>query len=150
MKRHLQLLVTVFIVHIVNDVERVDIELAEPRAGLGEPGKHPVIIQEIPCQRLSYRSDLFAGLLVPAAVDRIQECLREIHAGAEELHLLADTHRGYAARDRIVVAKLFAHQIVVLILNRRSVDRYVGAVVLEILRKLRAPEYGKIRLGRGP
>ena len=147
-QRHLETLVAVLIMHVVDDVQCVDVELTEPCAGLIKTRHYFIVVEVLGCDRISHRADLIAGLLITSAVDRIEQALRKVRASAEELHLLTDTHRGNAACDRIIVTELYTHQLIALILDGRSVDGDFRAVLLKVFRKIRAPEDRHVRLRR--
>ena len=90
-----------------------------------------------------------AGVLAATFVNGQQQGLGQIAAGAEELDLTADVLIRHAAGDAVVVRMAhFAHQVVVLVLDRAGVGRNLGAEVLESLRQLGAPENREVRFGR--
>ncbi len=62
-----------------------------------------------------WRRDLVATYLVSPTVDRVQHRVGEIHARAEELHLLAKPHGRDATGNRVVVTPARAHQVVILV-----------------------------------
>ena len=146
---HLQALVAVLVVHVVNDVEGVDVDLGQPLHHVAVLGHDVVVVEVVALDRTELRADLLAGLLVAAAVDGVEEALGEVGAGAEELHLLADAHGGHAARDRVVVAVVDAHEVVVLVLDGAGGDGDLGAVALEGLGQARGPEHREVGLGAG-
>ena len=151
MQRHLEALVAVLVVHVVDRVERVHVQLGEPRHDLVEVD-HDLLEDE--GAALAEDAQLRADLRVVegdvhAAVDRVEQGLGEVDARAEELELLADAHRGDAAGDAVVVAELREHERVVLVLDGRGADRDFGAEALEGLGQARAPEHGEIGLGGG-
>ena len=96
------------------------------------------------------RRDLVAGDLVAAAVDGVEQRLGEVHARAEELHLLAELHRRHAAGDAVVVAPMRPHQVVVLVLQRGRLLADLDAVALEVVRQVLRPEHRDVRLRRRP
>ena len=75
---------------------------------------------------------MIAGDLVAAAIDCIQQGFRQVDAGAEELHLLAQSHRRDAAGNAVIVAPERPHQIVILVLQRGGVAADLDAVALEV------------------
>ena len=86
-------LVVVFVVHVVDGVESVDIQA-------GEPFKHCVIlfhdfvvVQVLACDRRQFRTNLRArsksGLFVLSAVDGVEQGLGQVGAGSEELHFFS-------------------------------------------------------------
>ena len=79
---------------------------------------HIVVVELLAGDRRACRSDLLAGNLVTAAVDRVEQRLREIDARAKELHLLAEPHSRNAARNAVIVTPEGTHQIIILVLQR--------------------------------
>ncbi|KAF5054332.1 hypothetical protein DSECCO2_389240 [anaerobic digester metagenome] len=145
---HFQSFIAVFIVHVMNDVQRIDIQLGKPAAHRFKAIGHGSIVQVFIGDGSQLGTDLLPALLIAAAVDCIEQGLGQIDACAEELHLLADPHRRDTAGNTVIVTVVDSHQIVVLILNRGGFDRELCTVVLEGLGKILAPQYRKIRLGR--
>mmetsp|Transcript_16360 Transcript_16360/g.19618 ORF Transcript_16360/g.19618 Transcript_16360/m.19618 type:complete len:366 (-) Transcript_16360:861-1958(-) len=148
---HLQALVGVLVVHVVNHVHRVDVELREPLDGR-PVALHDLLVPQDAAPRPlgdggEPRPDLRAGDLVHALVDSIQQELGEVAAGPEELHLLADVHRAHAAGDAVVVAEPRSHEIVVLVLDAAHRNGALRAEPLEVLREPLAPEDSEIGLG---
>ena len=76
----------------MDDVQRVDIDLRQPLHHLLVFVHDFVVIQIFRSNRPVFRTDLLAGNFIDTAVDRVQQALRQIRAGAEELHFLADAH----------------------------------------------------------
>ena len=148
-QRHLALLVGVLVVHIVDGVHRGDIGLGQPRAVEVHAAADLVVIEHIALHDRHLRADLLELVLVAAAVDRHHHQLRDVGARAEELHVLAHAHRGNAARDRVIVAEVRTHHVVVLILKRIRVDRGFGDELLPVFGQLLAPQHGQVGLGRG-
>ena len=102
-QRHLQPFVGILVVHVMDDVERVDVGLGEPVHHRVEPGHDVRVVEHVTGQRRQHGPDLGTADLVPAAIDRVQQRLSQVDPGAEELHLLADLHGRDAAGDRGVV-----------------------------------------------
>ena len=80
--------------------------------------------------RAVLRSDLLAADLIYTAVDRVQKALCKVSAGAKELHLLADAHGGYTACNSVVIPVYHAHDIIILVLDRRVPDGCLCAETL--------------------
>ena len=93
--------------------------------------------------------DLLSAHLIAATVDGVEESLSRVHAGAEELHLLADTHGGNAACDGSVVAPVLTNLLIGFVLDRGSLDGDQCAEFLVALGELLIPEDGDVRLGCG-
>jgi hypothetical protein len=130
-KRHFQAFVEVLVVHVVDAVHGMHVGLCQPFHGGIELGHDVVVVEEIAGHRQCRGSDLIARYLVTAAIDRIEQRLCEVDAGAEELHLLAEAHRRDAAGDTVVVTPERPHQIVVFVLQRGCVLADLDAVALE-------------------
>ena len=149
MKSHLCSLIAVFVMHVVDDVECIDIHVCLPLHHIHEFAVNIVIVKHIACYRTVLRTNLLLCNFVDTAVQRIEQALCKVCTSAEELHLLTDDHGRYAACDTVVVAVCHAHQIIVLVLDRRSLDGHLCAVSLPVLRKPCRPEYCQVRLWAG-
>ena len=147
-ERHLRRLVVVTVMHVLDDVQSADIDMREP-VHHALVFDDDIVVFEILCtDRTIGRADLQAALFVHAAVDRIEQALCQIRTRTEELHLLARLRCRHAAADRVVVAPLGLHHIVVLVLDRARADRDACCIVLERLRQTRRIEHREVRLGR--
>ena len=146
---HLDLLVGVLVVHVVDDVHGVDVQVRDPGDIAVKARLDLRVVERAAADDGLLRADLVAALLVAAAVERQQQELCEVAPRPEELHLLADARRGDAAGDGVVVAKAGAHQVVVLVLDAVGIDGDLGAEALEGLGQLLAPQHRQVRLGRG-
>ncbi|MNZ78077.1 hypothetical protein D3C78_966400 [compost metagenome] len=58
--------------------------------------------------------------------------------------MFTDFHSGYTASNTVVIAIDRTHQIVILILNRASLDRYFSTKFLEAFWQLFRPEYSQV------
>ena len=155
-QRHLQRLVAVLIVHVVDDVEGVDVQPRQPAHHLRVFFDDLVVVERtVPENGRVGGRDLhglavfIARDLVLAAVDRVQQALGKVCPCAEELHVLAHAHARDAARDAVVVPHLRAHQIVALVLDGGRLDGDLRTEVLEALGKAPGPKHREIGFGRG-
>ena len=148
-QRHLQLFVAVFIVHIMDDVQRVHIHLRQPLHHVPVLFHHVVVIQIIPCDGTVPGPHLLFGDLIHTAVDGIQQALGQVGARTEELHLLAYAHGGHAARNGVIVAMGHAHQVVVLVLHAGRFDGGFRTEALEAFRQTGGPQHRQVGLRRG-
>ena len=94
MQSHLDGLVCILIVHVVDDVQSHDVGLGQPFESLLIVGLDLLVIQGAVGFRLNRLDnalvdDLHARHLVAAAVDGVQQSLGGVHTSCEELHLLA-------------------------------------------------------------
>ena len=147
-ERHLKSLIGIFVVHVVNDVQCIDIDLSQPFHHITETFHDFIIVQIFCSDGAEFRSHLFFGDFVHAAVDGIEQTFRQVCPGAEELHFFAQAHRGYTAGNGIIVSVGHPHQVVVLILDGRGGDGGFCAEPFEILRKPGGPQHGQVRLRR--
>ena len=92
-QRHFDALVGVLVVHVVDDVHGVDVHAGEPVHHPVELVNHVFEFEDVAFHGFEGGTYLIAADLVPAAVDGVEQTLREVGARAEELHLLADQHR---------------------------------------------------------
>ena len=86
---------------------------------------------------------------IHAAVEGVEQALREVGSCAEELDLLARLRRGNAAADAVVVAPDRTHDAVVFVLDGAGIDGNFGRVFLEGLGQSGRPEHRQVRLGSG-
>ena len=147
MESHLAALVGVLVVHIVDDVDGVHVELSHIGQYLFIIGQHLGVVQHFVHVVLDAGDDDAALLFIHAAVDGVQQTLGQVGPGAEELHLLAHRHGGHTAGDAVVVAVHGAHQLVALVLDGVGGDAHLGAVVLKALGQVLAPQNGEVGLG---
>ncbi len=152
---HLGGLVVVLVVHVLDEVQDVDVQLGQPVHHEVELVHDLVVVEVLGSDRGVLRADLHVvallvhELLVLAAVDGVVEALGKVGAGTEELHLLAGLGSGDAAADGVVVAPDRTHDVVVLILDRGRGDGDLGGVLAEVLLETLAVENGQVRLGSG-
>ena len=148
-QRHLSGFVVVFVVHVVDEVQRVDIQAGQPVQHADVGGLDLVPGEVLAGDGAVGRGHLLAALLVDAAVDGVQQRLEQIRARAEELNLLAGLGGGYAAADAVIVAPYGLHHLVVLILDGGGGDGNVRAVAAERFGHVGGVEDGHVGLGRG-
>ena len=147
-QRHLDPLVGVLVVHVVDDVHGVHVHARQPVHHLVEALDHLVEVEVLPLDRLRGGADLLAAHLVAAAVDGVEQALGQIGARAEELHLLAHQHRRHATGDRAVVAPRPPHDFVALELERAGVDGHLRREPPEAVRHPRGVPDREIGLRR--
>ena len=150
-ERHLRSLIVILVMHVLDEVQDVDIQACQPVHHLIVLVHHLIIIEIFRGDRRVLRPDLHMlsvlvkELLVLSAVDRVEQAFCQIRAGAEELHLLAGLRCAHAAADAVVVAPDGLHDIVILILNGGRAHRDDRRVAPEILRQTRAVQHGQVR-----
>eukprot|EP00123_Amoebidium_parasiticum_P011590 comp20802_c0_seq2/m.27381 comp20802_c0_seq2/g.27381 ORF comp20802_c0_seq2/g.27381 comp20802_c0_seq2/m.27381 type:complete len:542 (+) comp20802_c0_seq2:380-2005(+) len=147
---HLDALVAILVVHVVDAVHGVDVQLRHPIHSRVVVLHHLVVLERAVggCNELG--PNLLAGNLVLAAVHRVKKKLGKVAACTKELHLLAHSHTGDTAGNAVVRAVVFAHLVVVLILHRGGVDAGLGAELFEPLGKVLGPQNGDVGLRGGP
>ncbi|MPN03328.1 hypothetical protein SDC9_150555 [bioreactor metagenome] len=103
--------------HIVNDIQCINIQLSQPIAEDIKFTDNFIIIQIFTGNRGVFRSYLLAGFLIFTAVNRIEQGLGKISPGSEELHLFTNPHGGYATGNSVIIAVFQTHDIIILILD---------------------------------
>ena len=103
-------------------------------------------VEDITCQYGDVFHHYRTGVFATSAVDGKQQGFCQVATCAEELDLFSDFLIRYAACDSVIVRLAhFTHQVVVFILDGRSVDRYFCAEFFESFRQFRAPQYSQVR-----
>ena len=146
---HLGFLIVVFVVHILDEVQHVDVQAGQPVQHLHILGQHLVVVQVLAGDGGIVGAALLVALLVHAAVDGVQQALGEVGAGTEELHLLAGLGGRHAAADGVIIAPHGLHHVVVLVLDAAGVDGDLGGVLLEVLRQGGGVQHGQVGLRGG-
>src|SRR3954469_5946667 len=135
MQGHLETLIGVLVVHVMNNVHGIDIDSGKPIHHAFKPADNVIKIEVFSLHSAACGSDLFATDFVPAAVDRIEETLGNVGAGAEELHLFSHCHWRYTTGDGSVIAPGAAHDFITFELDGTGIDRYLGSEVAEGIRE---------------
>ncbi len=126
MKRHLDSLVCILVVHVVNNVHGIHVHAGQPIHHLFIADQHIIEVEILALDGFVCRSNLFAGELISTAIDCIQQALGEIRAGAKKLHLLANQHWRDTTRNGAIIAPCAAHDLVAFELNGTRINRYLG------------------------
>jgi len=145
---HLLSLVEVFVVHVVDEVQRLDIDSGQPLHHIHEAGHELIVGHHVALDRTVGGAHLLTCLAVHATTDGVGEALGEVGTCTEELHLLTRLSSAHAAADAVVIAPDRPHDIIVLVLDRAGLHRDVGSIALESLGQTAAVEHGEVRLGR--
>ena len=146
-QRHLDCLVGVLVVGVVDDVEGFYV-------GANNPVQHLLVLlpnlvevqRAVALDGLVAFDNLLAGYLIAATVDGVEQSLCGVHTSAEELHLLANFHRGDTASNCGVIAPLLTNLAVRLVLDGGGLNGDVGTEFLVALWQLRIPEDGDVWL----
>ncbi len=149
-KGHLNPLIAVFVMHIVNDIQRIHIHAGQPAHHVMIPLHHLVIFQIFRRDGLILRSHLHLADFIYAAVNGIEQAFGQVGPSAEKLHFLSNPHGGDAAGDGIIVPVAHPHQVIVLILDRRRLDGSPGTEPFEGSGQVYRPEHRQIWLRRRP
>ena len=148
-KGHLGFLIVVFVVHILDQVQHIDVQASQPVQHLDILGQHLVVVQVLAGDGGIVGAALLVALLVHTAVDGVQQALGQVGAGTEELHLLAGLGGRHAAADGVVIAPHGLHHVVVLVLDAAGVDGHLGGVLFKGLRQGGGVQHRQVRLRGG-
>ncbi len=147
-KGHLKPLIAVLVMHVVDNVQAVDIHACQPFHHIPVPVHDLIKLQILGGNRPVLRSHLSAADLVHPAVDGVKQALGQIGPGPEKLHFLAHPHGRHTAGNGIVIPVGHPHQVVILILDRRRLDGGLGTEPFEMLRQPHRPEHRQVGLRR--
>ena len=131
----------------MNDIERVNVNACKPFHHIAVFFHNVIVVEILACNRAVLGTYLLTGNLVNTAVDSVEKTFCKVCSCSEELHFLADLHRGYTASDSVIVAVNGTHKVVVLVLNCVMLDRHLCAEFLEVFGKMLAPENREVGLG---
>ena len=143
---HLCFLVSIFIMHIMNHIQGIDIGFRKPCPVKIQQFQNLAVFQNIPFIRGTDRAELLAGFFVASAVEAHQQKFRDVCPCAEILHFLADAHSRNTAGDGVIITGYSAHHIIVFILDSISVAGYFSGEFFEVFRQRFGPENGQVRL----
>ena len=147
-QRHLGRFIIILIVHILNQIQRIHIQTRQPVHHSHVLRKHFIVAQIFRGNGRISRANLLTALHIHAAIDGVQQTLRQIGAGTEELHFLTRLRSGHAAADRVIVAPDRLHHVIVFILHRAGTDGNLRRVLLESLRQLAGIQYRQVGFRR--
>ena len=138
---HLECFVSILIVHIMNDLQSIDIYFRQPAHHLFVFLHYFVVIEVFAGDRLESRSHLYARTFVTSSIDRVQQTFSQVGTCTEILHLLTDLHRRHTAGNTIIISIIRTHQVVVLILDSGSIDRNLRTETFPVFRSIVEPQY---------
>ena len=124
-------LVEVFVVHVVDHIQRVHIHASQPLHHIHEARHKLVVLHHVALDRTESRAALLACLGVYTATDSVRKTLSQVSSRAEELHLLARLRGRHTAADRVIVAPDRPHHVVVFVLDGAGRHRDLRCVTLE-------------------
>lgn len=90
-------------------------------------------------------NDLLPRHFVTATVHGVKKSLSSVHASAEELHLLTNSHWGNTASDCGVIAPVATDLLISFVLDRRGFDGHLRTEALVTHWELLRPEDGDVR-----
>ena len=145
---HLDPFIAVFVMHIMNDIQGIYIDLRQPFHHIPEPVHNLFIVQILRGNRAELGPYLFLGNFIHPSVDRVKQAFGQICPGAEKLHFLSDPHGRYTAGNGVVVAVGHPHKIIIFILDRRGSDGGFCAETFEIPGQSCRPQHSQVRFRR--
>ena len=145
-ERHLSSLIIIFIMHVMDQVQYIHINVSQPVHPPVEFLDYFVVICIFGSDTLHLRSALNSVFFIKTAVECIQQSLCKVCTRSEQLNLLSRFRCRYTAADGIVITPLRFHNFIVLILDRAGINRNLCCVFLKVVRKARAVQYSQVRL----
>ena len=136
-ERKLGSFVIIFVVHIVNEIKRIHVNVGKPVEIPVVMLHNFVVVKYIRSNRCIARTYLlpFYKSFVYAAVDGVKQGFCKICTRPEELHFFSRLSCGNTAAYRIVISPNRAHNIIVFILNRACFDGNICRIVAEVFRQ---------------
>ena len=135
-QRHLRCLIKIFIMHILDRIQCIDIQSCQPVHHHIILLNYFLIIQILAGNRCVCRADLISRLEVASAVHCVQQTLCKVCTCTEKLHFLTCLCGGYTTADRIVIAPYWTHHVVILILDRARTHGDNCRIFLKVLRQM--------------
>ena len=140
-KCHLCFFVIIFVVHIVDDIHRFVVYTSHFFQDLLVVSQYLFKVQYIAAQYRDVFYHQCTGIFATSTVDSQQQRFSQVTTCTEELDVATYILVRYTTSDTVVIRVThFTHQLVVFVLDRRGVDRYLCTEVLETFRQFRAPQ----------
>ena len=89
---HLRFFISIFIVHVMDDVHGIGIQFRQPGAVCVQQRRYPAVLQILALIGRMHRADLHVLHLVPATVEGQEQQLWQIDPRAEKLHVFTQPH----------------------------------------------------------
>ena len=121
-ERHLSSLIIIFIMHVMDQVQYIHINVSQPVHPPVEFLDYFVVICIFGGDTLHLRSALNAVFFIKTAVECIQQCFCKICTSTEKLNLFPCLCCRNTAADGIVVSPLWFHNFVILVLDRTCIN----------------------------
>ena len=132
--------------HVLNQVQDVDIQISQPFHHIVILMHNLIIIQIFTGNRTIFRTDLCFRLFINSTVNCIQQTFCKVSTCSEELHFLTCLRGTHTAAYRIVIPPYRAHNIIILILYGACLNRDACGICLEAFRQMRGIQHRQIRL----
>ena len=143
---HLSCFVVILIMHVVDHVQCVNIQLGQPLHHLIVTFHYFIVIQIFRSNRSVSRSYLCFCLLIYTTVDCIQQTFCKVCTSSEELDFLTCLCCRYTTADAVVIAPYRTHNVIVLILYRTCLYRNKRCILFEVFRKSLRIQNCQVRL----
>ena len=141
---HFSSFIIIFIMHVMNQVQYINIYVCQPVHPPVKFLNHFIIICIFRSNALHSRTTLNSVFFIKTTVKCIQQCFCQVGAGTEELNLLPCLGCGYTAADGVIISPFRFHNFVILILDGTGINRDLCCIFLEALWKTRAVQHGQI------
>lgn len=144
---HFGSFVVVLVVHVVDQVERVHVQVSEPIHVEFKLVDDFIVVEVFASDRRIFRANLrtLHEAFILTAVDGVEERLGEVCTSAEELHFLTGLSCRNAAADAVVVAPDRAHRVIVFVLDGAGLHGDFCSELLEACREAGTVEDCEVR-----
>ena len=127
--------------HVVNDVHSFIVYTSDFAKHFLIVSQYFFKVKNVASQRRDVFNHQSTCILATSAVDSQQQRLCQVTTCTEELDVATYILIRYAASNSVIVrVTYFTHQIIVFVLDRRCIDRYLSTEVLEAFGQFRTPQ----------
>ena len=118
--------------HVVDDIHRVIVDASDDLEDLEVVIPDLVEVEDVTLEFGDPFDHERTRDFAATTIDSQEQSLSEVGTCTEELDLLTDLLIRYAASDTVVIRVTGrAHQVVILVLDRRRINRYLSSELLE-------------------
>mmetsp|Transcript_3111 Transcript_3111/g.4183 ORF Transcript_3111/g.4183 Transcript_3111/m.4183 type:complete len:236 (+) Transcript_3111:909-1616(+) len=149
MKSHLQRLIVVLVVHVVDGIHDRNVKLCQPFHAFFKSLNNIVILKRSLRNSRKLWSNLSSRLFIATTIQSIQQEFGHVTARTKQLHLFSSYHSTNTTRNRYVITAqtgVITHQSFVFVLQTAGCARHLSAIYFEVLRQaFSVPKNGNVR-----